>query len=340
MNPLSALYGTLARARRARYARHPQRRRRLPVPVISIGNLTVGGSGKTPVVAAVARLLRDAGERPAIVSRGYRRRDRSTAPVIASDASRVRVDVATSGDEPQMLARALPGVPMIVCADRYAGGRVAAEQMGATVLVLDDGFQHLGVWRDVDLLVVSEGDLRETPLPFGRLREPLDAARAAHAVIVPGGDDAARKVSAAVGVEPAFHAAVAYDAPRRVTPFGDPLPDASPRRVVAVTGIARPERVFTALRAQGWDVVREWTFRDHYWFTASDVSRIDASMRDAGASLVMTTEKDAVRLEPLLGSRAAWAYLPMRVAIEPDAAFRGWLAARLAEARGAGGRRA
>lgn len=331
MNPLSALYGTLARARRARYARHPHLRRRLHHPVVSIGNLVVGGSGKTPVVAAIARMLKEAGERPAILSRGYARRVASRAPLIVGDRSQVVADVQQSGDEPQMLARALPGVAVIVGADRYASGRLAEEQLQATVLVLDDGFQHLPLARDVDLLVMSPADLDESLLPSGRLREPLSAARSAHALVVRGSEDDARRVSTAAGVDTAFRLEVTYDAPRLVVPFGAEAPHAV--RVVAVAGIARPERFFSALAGRGWDVARQWAFRDHHWFTAADVERVTASMRDLGADLVITTEKDAVRLESLLAAGAPWAFLPMRVSIEPAAAFRAWLAARLAAAR-------
>jgi tetraacyldisaccharide 4'-kinase len=345
LNPLSAVYGTLARARRARYARHPHLRRRLHHPVISIGNLVVGGSGKTPAVAAVARMLKDAGERPAILSRGYARRVSSPEPLVVSDTSRVLADVQQSGDEPQMLARALPGVPVIVGADRYASGGVAEQQLHATVLLLDDGFQHLPLARDVDLLVMSPADLGESTLPSGRLREPLSAARDAHALIVRGSDDDARHVSVAMGVPAVFRLEVMYEAPRHVVPDGQAVGESAGRRVVAVAGIARPERFFTALREQGWDVVRQCAFRDHYWFTAADVQRITGTMREIGADLIITTEKDAMRLAPLLqpGSaertrladdvRAYWAYLPMRVSIEPEAAFGSWLAARLAAAR-------
>ena len=365
MNPLSALYGTLARARRARYARHPHLRRRLRHPVISIGNLVVGGSGKTPVVAAVARMLKDAGERPAILSRGYARRVRSREPLVVSDESRVLADVQHSGDEPQMLARALPGVPVIVGGDRYASGRVAEDQLHATVVLLDDGFQHLPLARDVDLLLMSPADLAESTLPSGRLREPLSAAREAHALVVRGSDDDARHVSVAVGVPIVFRLDVMYDRPRFITSSGQALGETAGRRVVAVAGVARPERFFAALRAQGWDVARQWAFRDHYWFTATDVQRITATMHDIGADMVITTEKDAVRIAPLLAQaglaspepggraetvrrpgdaeptplgddlRARWVFLPMRVSIEPDAAFRSWLAARLAAARAA-----
>jgi tetraacyldisaccharide 4'-kinase len=343
LNPLGALYGTLARARRARYARHPHLRRRLHRPVISVGNLVVGGSGKTPVVAAIARMLQEAGERPVILSRGYARRHGGRDPLVVSDGARVREDVERSGDEPQMLARALPGVPVVVAADRHAAGLVAEASLQATVLVLDDAFQHLQLAREIDLLVMGMADLDERLLPAGRLREPLSAAHAADAVIVQGNEADARQVSAGVGVDTAFYTALTYEVPRSVAPFGASLPQsAGGRAAVAVAGIARPERFFAAAMAQGWDVRRKVGFRDHHWFSASDVERIEKMARDAGADVVITTEKDAVRLEPLLRRaqggttgtvRISWIFLPMRVSIEPAATFRSWLAMRLAAAR-------
>lgn len=340
MNPLSALYGALAHARRTRYTRHPRLRRRLHRPVISVGNLVVGGSGKTPVVAALAQMLTAAGERPAVLSRGYARRQSSPSPIVVSDTSRVLESVDRSGDEPQMLARALPGVPVIVSADRYAAGLVAEQRFNASVLLLDDGFQHLALARDVDLLLMSADDLDAGVLPVGRLREPLSAAAAADAVIVRGSEEDARRVSAAVGVSQVFRLGASYGPLRLVAPYGQLLAEGR-GRVVAVAAIARPDRFFDVVRAQGFDIAREWTFRDHHWFTAGDVERIAESMRTSGADLVITTEKDAVRLEPLVQSladrsaarEAGWAFLPLRASIEPAAAFRSWLAARLAAAR-------
>ena len=197
LNPLGAVYGRVADLRRQWYARHPERRRTLGVPVISVGNLVVGGSGKTPVTAALAQLLLKSGERPAILSRGYRRRTRPDDVVVVSDGASVLASVRESGDEPQMLARSLHGVPVVVCARRYRAGELAVSRFGSTVLVLDDGFQHLELARDVDLLIVSPDDLHEQVLPAGSLREPLDAGRMADAVLVPAAADEAQRVAKA-----------------------------------------------------------------------------------------------------------------------------------------------
>ncbi len=170
------MYGRAARFRRAWYGRHPDRVRRLARPVVSVGNLVVGGSGKTPVVAAIARLLLAAGEQPVILSRGYGRRHRADGVVVVSDGHRPQVPAEQSGDEPQMLARTLTGVPILVSPDRYLAGCLAERRFGCTVHLLDDGFQHLQLARDVNLLVMSRRDVDESVMPAGRLREPLDAA--------------------------------------------------------------------------------------------------------------------------------------------------------------------
>jgi tetraacyldisaccharide 4'-kinase len=326
---LSPVYARAAAWRRAWYARHPEARRRLNVPVISVGNLAAGGSGKTPVVATLARWLASRGERPAILTRGYGRRRVKEGVVVVSDRNEVLVSVATSGDEPQMLARSLRGVPVLVSADRYLAGCLAERRFGASVHLLDDGFQHFALERDVDLLLVSPEDLDDVVLPGGRLREPLSAARAAHALLVHGTAEDALAASARLGVERRFRVVTTFGAARVLEPFGALMPPMSGMRALAVAGIARPRRFFEAARRHGWDVVQELAFRDHHWFDAADLTRMLAMARAARADVILTTEKDAMRLLnlPLAPIPRTFAYLPMTVAIEPAAEFYDWLAA-------------
>jgi tetraacyldisaccharide 4'-kinase len=322
---LHLLYSQLARSRRRYYQHRPHLRRRLTAPVISIGNLTVGGSGKTPLTAEVARILIEMGERPAILSRGYARLKPSEGAVIVSDGTTVNTDVAHAGDEPFMLTRLVPGASIVVCPSRYLAGRVAESQLGCTVHVLDDGFQHFQLERDIDLLVAPPEDFAPgKTLPFGRLREPIDAARAADALLVPGDVVAAADMSARLKVSPAFTFA------RSITG-----PDA-PSRVFAFAGIAKPPHFFTELERAGWTLVGRRSFRDHHQYSAAEIGALSRDAREAGAEALVTTSKDIVRLSST--HRAAAEGLPMievplHISIEPG--FTAWMRDRLSKARAA-----
>jgi tetraacyldisaccharide 4'-kinase len=303
---LDLLYAQIARSRRRWFERHPAARRRLRQPVISVGNLSVGGTGKTPLVAEISRWLLDRGERPAILSRGYRRRDARDGVVVVSDGRQVLADLNRAGDEPLMLARQVPGAVVAVCADRFLAGLVAERQLGATVHVLDDGFQHVQLARDLDVLMTKPGEIASgRVLPFGRLREAADAAARAHVVVVVDADEAtARSEAWTLGVSQAVGAT-------RVLPLN---PTAPP--VMAVAGIADPGQFFDSLRLAGWQVARTITFADHHRYTHTDVARVAELLRDAGASAVVTTEKDEVRFEPLRPLPFACVAAPMRLGIE------------------------
>ncbi len=302
-------------------------------PSISVGNIAMGGRGKTPVVALVARLLCDAGERPAILSRGYRRRRPEDGVVVVSDGTHRLADLDRSGDEPLMLARQVPGAMVLVCDVRAVARAVAVRALGATACVLDDGFQHRGVAREVDLVLISASDLDDRRVPFGRLREPVRALARAHAVIVdthPVPEPVAARLSA---LTPARVFSL-----RRILGPAEPIdarvgalaPDA---RVVVAAGIARPERFVDAVTAAGWRVADVITFADHHAFTARDLARLAAATRAAGAAGVVTTEKDATRLRPLRPLPLPVWSIGLDVSVEPADQFRAWLFERLAEAR-------
>jgi tetraacyldisaccharide 4'-kinase len=336
---LSVVYGAAASWRRRWYAATPSRVSRLSRPVVSVGNLRVGGTGKTPAVAAIAQLLLDLGERPAILSRGYARQQPSGGVTIVSDGSQVLADVAHAGDEPLLLARTLPRVPVLVCSDRHRAGRVAETDLAATIHLLDDGFQHVQLWRDVDLLLTDERDLVDKVLPAGRLREPLGNAAVAHAVIAPAAThEAGQKLATRLGVPDAFTLMRKLGAPMQLG--SDEVDVARSAAMFAVAGIAGPDRFFGDLAAAGFNVVGTRTFRDHHVFNASDVTAVVDTARRAGAMAIVTTAKDAVRLERLDLSAMPFLVVPLRASIEPAEEFKAWLAARLAAARGEGERRA
>jgi tetraacyldisaccharide 4'-kinase len=332
----SKVYGTAATWRRRWYAGHPSRRRRLDRPVISVGNLNTGGSGKTPIVAHLASLLAAYGERPAILSRGYGRAAPTAGVTIVSDGAGLFAALENAGDEPLMLARALPNVPVLVCTDRYQAGRLAEQTLGATVHVLDDGFQHLGLHRDVDLLVAGRHDLGDQVLPAGRLREPLAAAAFADAVLIDVSGDGKGEssgdgsVAKMLGVDTVFRVNRTIGRPRWMN-SGEPVSIAPADRILAVAGIARPDRFFADLEAADAKPRATLVFRDHHPYTDADIDRISRTARAAGATIVLTTEKDAVRLSARRLGDLAVATVPLTATIEPS--FAGWLLARLAECR-------
>jgi tetraacyldisaccharide 4'-kinase len=252
--------------------------------------------------------------------------------VVVSDGQRLCADLDRSGDEPLMLARNVEGARVLVSADRYLAGRLAELRLAATVHVLDDGFQHLTLARGTDLLIVSEEDIADAEtLPSGRLREPLSAASSAHAILVPSGTgEQARTVAASLGVGTAFQLVREPGEPRRLDLLGGSAPVRHAGAVLAVAGIARPERFFEELRAAGWDVKRTMTFPDHHRYSGAEAAGLADAARSAGARAIVTTEKDLVRLLPFRPMPLPVLWLPLSVRIEPVPAFRQWLAGRLA----------
>jgi tetraacyldisaccharide 4'-kinase len=288
--PLGALMGGAAALRAALYRRGVFSQARLRGPVISVGNLRVGGSGKTPVVAFVARLLLDTGQPVSILSRGYRGSFRGSH-LLVSDGTSVLADAALAGDEPVMLARQLPGAVIAVGPHRDAVGRAVEERFGPRVHVLDDGFQHLRLGRNLDIVCITASDLADRPLPAGWLREGRAALARADVVLLAGDcptDDVLRQL----GPDRAFVVR------RRTRGFftSDGQPQAAPRRVFLLSGIARPERFAGDVTAAGVEVAGHAACRDHHVFTPGEIEAAGAHAMECGAEAVVTTEKDAVRL--------------------------------------------
>jgi len=302
------------RARRRRMERHPQRQRHLSKPVISVGNLSMGGTGKTPVVAAIAQWLIGAGHRPSILSRGYGREDAVDGVVLIDGAT----TVAQAGDEPLMLSRQVPGATVCVSPDRYLGG-VLAEKLGCTVHVLDDGFQHIELARDLDILVTTIGEIPNgRVLPRGRLREPQDAAARAHFLVVSDATAGAASAEAwTLGISQSCGSIRKLGEPSGIRDQGSGVRD---RKVLAVAGIANPERFVTSLRDGGWNVVEVMAFGDHHRYSPKDLIAIESKMRSAGADAVFTTDKDAVRVESLTPSFPIYR-VPLIIEFDPPAAL-------------------
>ena len=319
-SPWQLLYGGAHRLRRHWYRTRAQR---LPRPVVSVGNLHWGGSGKTPLVAAIAAHLRDRGAAVCILSRGYASQGRGVRVVSTGEGPILGPLVA--GDEPVLLAGELPGVAVVVGPDRHRDGVQALRRLepAPDLFLLDDGFSHLRLHRDLDLVAFPAGDPfgGGRLLPSGRLREPLAAMARAHAAILtgaPAGERQGEKLAEALRPHgftgPGFASRTVPGEPR-----GTDLPAGA--RVFLVTAIARPEAFTNTVRALGFEIVGELRFPDHHRYPPASLARIAETWRASGAAVVLTTSKDRVKLHGQLD--VSLAEIPIRA--EPEPAFWTWL---------------
>jgi len=287
MNPLTGLYGAATALRNTLFDRGVLSSRRLEQPVVSVGNLSVGGSGKTPFVIALGELLQARGIRFDVLTRGYHRKTRGVL-VVETDGN-----AADFGDEPLLIARRL-GVPVIVGESRYDAGRVAEQKFQPQLHILDDGFQHRSLARDFDIVLLTERDFNDRLLPSGRLREPLSSLRRADAIVLPS-DFSAQDFSVHdLTIESlARQGKLIWRMKREiVTP-------AAPVAPIVFCGIARPQQFFAQVGAAGITPVAEVEFRDHHPYDRSDIERLLAMRGKIGAGGFLTTEKDAVNLGSL-----------------------------------------
>lgn len=283
---MSRLFREIVRARSAAYERGYLKARRLDHPVISIGNLTTGGTGKTPLVIAIAAAMGQLGYRPVILSRGYRRRSRGL--VVVGRGNGPEVPWEDSGDEPFMMALRLPGVSVVVGVDRFEAGRRAEAEGLGNLFILDDGFQHRRLHRDVDLVAIDPADWRgeERLLPTGNWREPRTALGRAHAACV-----RREQGHPEIGLPvPSFEFAIEPDG---IVRNGEWVARSSLAEtgLVAFAGIAKPGRFFRTLKSMGLRVDSTRSFPDHHVFRPSELAALPPGTR-------ITTEKDAVRLPP------------------------------------------
>lgn len=299
---LSLLYGAAVSLRLFLYAHGILRIRRLPVRTVCMGNITVGGTGKTPLVIAAARFLTDHGLRVGVVSRGYGRRSQGT--LVVSDGSRTLLGPEEAGDEPVLLARKLPGVPIAVGEDRYAAASLLASGRSLDIVILDDGFSHLGLGRDLDVLAfkaglgVGNGHL----LPRGPLREPLrNVTRAKACVIVgenPALKDLLRRLSPGARIFKAGYRLSGLRSPKDGTIMNSS--QITRAKLLAFCGIADPESFFNILEGQGLTLCGKMAYPDHYWYTEDDLARISMKKGTIGADFAVTTEKDYARASRML----------------------------------------
>jgi len=277
MSLLGSIYGSGVRLRNALYDRRVLPVSRLKGPVISVGNLSVGGSGKTPFVLLLGELLRQRNIPFDILSRGYGRSTSGIAPVDPDGTAQVY------GDEAVLMARR-SGAPVVIGENRYEAGAFAEKKFGAQFHLLDDGFQHRSLARDFEIVLLTQEDTADRLLPAGRLREPLTSLARADAVV-------------ATSAVPAEQLELKNTLVWRVTRGIAPIE--APQRPVAFCGIARPRSFFSDLRRAGIEPVAETAFPDHHAYTEADIQRLMDLRQQVSAGGFVTTEKDSINLGEL-----------------------------------------
>ncbi|MCF6291568.1 MAG: tetraacyldisaccharide 4'-kinase [Desulfobacterales bacterium] len=312
--PLAPIYGAIMRLRAWLYSKKIFRRHRLPVLVISVGNLSMGGTGKTPMVIYLARFLRKAGRRPAIISRGYGGKSRKPVNIVA-DQGGIHLPAELCGDEPRLLAESLAKVVVATGRNRVRVGRHLLRHYPLDTLVLDDGFQHLALERDLDLVLFSSRSLLDPAflrpgrvLPGGPLREPPRALERADAFVITGITDHTRdaaqvfrtRLSERFPRQPVFFSS--YQPERITSRTRDPAPSLDRVRQIPLfgfCGIADPEPFCRLLADAGFRITDFTAFPDHHSYGRSDLARLMTRAADQGARGLITTEKDLVKLKSL-----------------------------------------
>jgi tetraacyldisaccharide 4'-kinase len=329
LDALALVYGAGARLHRTAYARGWLRRSELACRVVSVGNLVVGGSGKTPTAAWIARELHRRGHRVAIASRGYGRRGRERVLVV-SDGRHARTRAELAGDEPWLLAAHAPGVPVLVGRDRAVVGLRAISAFDTEVLVLDDGFHHHRLARDVEVVVFdgAAGFGNRRVLPRGPLREPAGCLRLADAVGVVDGPLPPEDDALLARLAPAAFRFAARREPTSLRPLaggpGTPAASLAGRTVGLLAGIARPASLRRSLEALGARVAAERVFPDHHRYRRSDLAGLARE-----APLWVTTEKDAIKIPPALVGDAELLVLRIELAVAEPIRLLEWLEVRM-----------
>ena len=303
--PFSPLYSAIMKTREAMYSKGIKRSHKLDIPVISVGNLTMGGTGKTPVVALLASLLQKEGLKPAIISRGYGGAAANKVNVV-SDGKEIFLDAEAAGDEPCFLAKKLPGIPVLTGIVRILPCRHAAKQLGCNILILDDGFQHMAVQRDLDLVLFSAASLagNSRVFPGGDLREPVSALKRGHAFIITGVTDALRErcvsfrelLQQRFPDTPVFF--TSYQAVGATSLANDAIQELSelPSPLYGFCGIAQPQLFQKSLEAENISLSGFMPLRDHQALTPSLMKKIASQAEKSGAKGLITTEKDLIKL--------------------------------------------
>jgi tetraacyldisaccharide 4'-kinase len=319
---LSLIYSGLVKMRVYLYQTRIFRRHHLSCPVISVGNITVGGTGKTPFVKYLAQYFQQKGYRVAILSRGYKKPSHSsTQPTVVSDFEKIHADWETAGDEPYLLAKSLPGVSVLVGNDRWKSGEFAIRQLGANLILLDDGFSHLQLYRDIDIVLLDATNPFGYGycLPRGLLREPLCALKRADIVVLTRTDIVPDNPE----IQKFFDPQTVYKSTMKILGLKSVLteeivnPDQlKQKNVLAVSGIGNPESFEKTLESLSSQIKEHFIYPDHYVYQKTDIDKIEHFSSENSIDWIITTEKDAVKIKPLLQkSEIHWLFLEIELSL-------------------------
>lgn len=310
---ISIIYRLLLRLRGFAYDTGFLERKKIKPFVISIGNITVGGTGKTPAVISIAQFLKKSGSNPVVISRGYGRRDES-AIITVSDGVRMLTDAESGGDEPVLIAEKTKNIPVVVGSDRWEAALIARDLFPVDTVILDDGFQHIRLHRDLDIVLVDArrpfGNYRL--FPAGILREPLSSLSRAHIVLITGSDRVPElealkhEIGQYTEADIFTSCHIPVDVEAAATGERLHLSTLQGTKVLAFCGIARPQSFLEMLGVLGAEVISESLFPDHYQYSASDLDIIFKTAAAKGINMIITTEKDIMRLRGL-NTTGIWA---------------------------------
>lgn len=340
---LSYLYNLIWIIRKGLYDKGLLKIKQLPCPVICVGNITAGGTGKTPTVMYLARLFQENGYRPAVLTRGYKRK--SDKPVLTvSDGKNILCSPQEAGDEPYLMARGLKNIPVIAGADRYNSGRFAIDIIGADVFILDDGYQHLKLSRNINILLLDASNPigNGHMLPAGILREPLTGISRADCIIISRADEGDKaKAEKLVRLynrhSPVFHSTLkvsgVMDAGAKDV-NGETFSNEyiKGKNLMLFSGIGNPGSFKRSIEKTGGNIKGEIKFPDHHWYSRKDMERISSEAKRVSADAIITTEKDMIRIkgtDMLTGDIFNKPILTLKVEIEIDNAFNEWILKRL-----------
>jgi tetraacyldisaccharide 4'-kinase len=306
LSPLGWVYGKVAAVRNSLYDNRTFESYALGARTISVGNITMGGTGKTPLVKLVAHILAAHGEKVCILTRGYGRRNESER-VLVSDSISVLADVDAAGDEPLELAKSLLGKAVVVAdADRVTAASWARDKFGVTAFVLDDGFQHRRARRDLDIVCIDAGNPfgDEELLPAGRLREPLTSLSRADAIVITRLETASDIATIEKRIREFNSRVPIFRCSTRLIGFvtareGIETAWNYSESAFAFAGIGNPKSFFSMLRAENVNIAGSRAFRDHHHYTQDDIASLESEARNAGATAMVTSAKDAVKLSNL-----------------------------------------